>query len=363
MIPNELCDDLLEAQGKPKGDVRLAVCNNCGHLFNRAFDEQLVAYAKGYENPLHHSPLFRTFAEDLVQYLVHRYSLSGKRVVEIGCGDGYLLDLLHKHGVVEGLGFDPSMADRVSPFIKSAAVKIVPEYFGAESLKGEFDFVVCRHVLEHLSDPLSLLKMLRKNIGDNHVPVYFEVPNGEWVLKSTSLWDVIYEHVSYFTAPSIEYLFRESGFTPTRISTHYGEQFLSIEAFPSQDNIVAAPSTHDLPALASDFKMNSESIIGNWNDYLRSVNGCVVVWGAGSKGISFANLFAGLGRPVEAIVDLNPNKHGMNVPGSGTPVIAPEELVALNPDVVLIANRQYEPEIKARLTQMGIHSDIESIVA
>ena len=59
---NVLLPDEAEAKAAPRGTLDLGICRVCGHVFNLAFDPELVAYAEGYENSLHHSPRFQAYA-------------------------------------------------------------------------------------------------------------------------------------------------------------------------------------------------------------------------------------------------------------------------------------------------------------
>ena len=53
---NVLWNSHQEALEAPRGDILLGYCTRCSHIYNQAFDPQLVAYAQGYENSLHFSP-------------------------------------------------------------------------------------------------------------------------------------------------------------------------------------------------------------------------------------------------------------------------------------------------------------------
>ena len=66
---------------------------------------------------------------------------------------------------------------------------------------------------------------------------------------------------------------------------------------------------------------------------------------------------AGIGR----VVDVNPRKHGSYVPGSGTPVMAPESLPDYEPDIVVLANPIYEDEVRSILAGLGQHADVVCI--
>jgi 2-polyprenyl-3-methyl-5-hydroxy-6-metoxy-1,4-benzoquinol methylase len=81
------------------------------------------------------------------------------------------------------------------------------------------DFIACRHVLEHIADPATFLRQIRAWIGNRlDTVIFFEVPNALYVLRSMSIWDFIYEHVTYFTPPALAYLFGHCGFDVQRIA-------------------------------------------------------------------------------------------------------------------------------------------------
>jgi SAM-dependent methyltransferase len=352
VICNQLWPDPASARNAARGDIDLALCETCTLLVNRSFHDDLIAYAPGYENALHFSPHFRTFAEGLCSDLVRRYGLEGRDVVEIGCGDGHFLHLMVAHGVRSATGFDPSMAGQATPFAETPGVEIVPQQLRTDQLDRAFDFLLCRHVLEHLPNPLAMLRDVRTAIGDRACSVYFEVPNGLWIVKKPSIWDVIYEHVSYWTPTSVETLFRRAGFSILSLQTGYDGQFLMIEAQPTAAEPAFLPIEQDrlkVVRACRSFHQTSRTLFSGWDRRLAALAGDgkeAVIWGAGSKGISFANAVAASSGCVIAMVDVNTRKHGRFVPGVALPVISPKELATHAPDLVLISNALYAREIQ-----------------
>ena len=77
-----------EALHISKGDIRLTFCRTCGHVFNTAFDPGLIEYSLEYENSLHFSPRFQTYATSLAKRLIKTYNLYQKDIIEIGSGKG-----------------------------------------------------------------------------------------------------------------------------------------------------------------------------------------------------------------------------------------------------------------------------------
>ncbi|MGB3247377.1 MAG: methyltransferase domain-containing protein [Sulfitobacter sp.] len=355
VICNQLWPDAEAARTAPSGDVDLVRCPDCALIWNAAFESERMVYAPGYENALHFSPKFQSFAEELAKGLVDRFELTGKNVFEIGCGDGHMLDLMSKCGAATATGFDPSMKDKETPFTARDGVEIVPEYFRSDQLDRPFDAILCRHVLEHLDAPMPLLHDIRRAIGDRDVPVYFEVPNAGWMLRAVSMWDVIYEHVGYWTSASMSAAFRRAGFEPVSVTEGYDGQFLMLEARPAAPDLSwLSPDTGTVAKDAEAFATAANGLLDGWRDRLGKLDGKAVIWGAGSKGITFANALGDAAAPLAALVDLNPRKHGLYVPGVALPVVAPEALKDVQPDLVLISNALYEGEITTQVRAMGL---------
>ena len=227
-----------EALAAATGPLSLSACLDCGHVFNHAFDATRLAYAPGYENSQHASSVFRSYAERLVDRLIDRYGIRDRAVVDIGCGRGDLLAMLCERGGNHGFGFDPSYAGTTAAE-GERQFTIQREYFGPEHAAAiRPSLVSCRHVLEHVEDPVAFLRTLRTTIeacGD--AVLYLEVPSGEELLSSLGLWDYLYEHVSYFSAQSLEAVLNAAGFEVLAMRRDFGGQFLCADAR------VACPST------------------------------------------------------------------------------------------------------------------------
>jgi SAM-dependent methyltransferase len=359
---NQLWPDAAAARSAPVGDVELAFCRDTGLIWNLRFEPALVDYAGGYENALHFSAGFQAFAEDLVRGLVSRHGLEAKDVVEIGCGDGYLLGLLARHGVRSATGFDPAADGCSAPGAATENVRIVPGVFDPRQLDRPIDALLCRHVLEHLDDPLGLLAAIRAAIADRPVPVYFEVPNAEWILESVSVFDVIYEHVTYWTEAAIETLMRRSGFAPLSIARGYGDQYLMVEAVADLPDPGWLPdSTDELAASVAAFAERAHALTAGWREALARRAGRTLVWGAGSKGITFANMVGTSEGSLHGFIDINPRKSGLYIPGLGLPVLSPDQLVRVDPDLILLANGRYAVEIEDSVAELGLAPEFRTI--
>lgn len=366
MVCNELLDTREHALGVTLGDVDLVYCDTCGSISNAAFDPRRIDYDARYENALHFSGTFQAFASSLAGRLIAEYDLKGKSVAEIGCGDGFFLRLLRRGGAGACIGYDPSMSGgRLAELPDCEGVTIFPESFGHQDLPADVSALVCRHVLEHIASPVDFLGAIRDRIKHDDCVVYFEVPNAGWMLESHSLWDIIYEHVTYWTPAALDTAFRKAGFTPVKISTGFDNQYLMIEARPTKISPPVAagrPEPDDWQTASRTFGAASRRILHRWHERLSAMQAdgrSAVLWGGGSKGVTFLNAVEAARHTVRAVVDVNQRKQGKFVPGTAHPIVAPSELPALAPDLVIVANEIYLDEIRQQIAAMGLEPDFD----
>jgi hypothetical protein len=355
------------ARDAPCSDIDLALCERCALIYNAKFDPALVQYAAGYQNPLHVSECFRGFAAELGSRLVKHHHLFGGTAIEIGCGDGFFLERLVESGMHRGIGYDPAMTG-LTAGRKIPGVQIVPELFNVDESADSVDAIICRHVFEHLASPVEFLSQLRSNIGGQDTLMYFEVPNATRMLESVIVWDVIFEHFTYWTSATLSALFVRCGFNPLSVSTDFGDQFLMLEARPSLWPAKSSwPTRAEVRAIkdqCSHFGETSTKLISYCKTMLRDLRAQgrkAVVWGAGSKGITFANLIAGREPLLAGIIDINPEKQGKYVAFSSLPVLAPSQLSDLRPDLVILMNENYTLEVSKLLKEIGVAADIQNV--
>lgn len=81
------------------------------------------------------------------------------RILDVGCGRGQLLSVLHRAGFRHLAGVDPFLA---------ADHEVIPGIWvrkrPVEAMPGAFDLVMLHHVLEHVSEPLAMLVACRERL-------------------------------------------------------------------------------------------------------------------------------------------------------------------------------------------------------
>jgi len=139
------------------------------------------------------------------------------RILDFGCGDGALLRM------ARGFGFDAFGID-VSASRNGAALndgyRIYSDLGALDAADPEpFDAIVLSQVLEHVVDPLGLLRAMEARLAPEGV-LFVAVPDTSGVAVPRNFHEFTLvqpiEHINAFTPDSLRYVARRAGFTPVR---------------------------------------------------------------------------------------------------------------------------------------------------
>lgn len=363
MLPNRE-----EALNFPCDNLLLGFCDRCGFITNIAFDSKWTAYDSNYEDQQSFSPTFNQFALDLANYLIAKYDLYNKDIVEIGCSKGDFLLLLCELGNNRGVGIDPSAIPGRVESQAARRVLFIQDYYGEHHAQYVGDFICCRHTLEHIPSTAHFLKTVRRSIGDRLDPVVcIEIPDTVRVLEELAFEDIYYEHCSYFTPGSLARLFRACGFEVIDLYRVYGDQYLLIEARPIS---VSSQRIHPLEETVEetlqtvrDFASRIEDKLSQWKhnlEQLKIEGRRVAIWGSGSKCVAFLTTL-NMADAIEYVVDINPHRHGKFIPGVGKQIMSPASLQEYRPDRVIVMNSIYRKEIQQQLNQLGLMPEVVTL--
>ena len=359
-----LADDVEEARGYLRGTIDLALCRSCGFVTNTRFDPANVDYSSSYEETQSFSPRFRRFAASLVNKLVDGYGIRDKTILEIGCGRGDFLAMLCQAGNNRGIGIDPSYREGDLESEVLSRLKFIPEFYSEAHQDLTADLICCRHTLEHIQPTAEFLGKIRRSIGDRETIVFFEVPDVARVLRDLAVWDIHYEHCSYFTLGSLARLFRRSGFEILELEMGYEDQYCLIVAKPTRgtsgDQFPAEDDLARTARLVDSFRARYPQQVERWRADLRRIGHGrkrAVVWGGGSKAVSYLTVL-GVTREVAFVVDINPQRQGKFLAGPGHQILGPSALLEYRPEVVIVMNPIYLDEIGADLDRMGLTPEL-----
>lgn len=130
-----------------------------------------------------------------------------KRLLDFGAGKGQFLVEAKESGWT-GIGIETAK-ERADFAREKYGVEVIQEFYSEGKVReGNYDLITLNHVLEHLPDPIGLLKaLLDSNLSKNGL-VYIEVPRADsWQAKIAGKnwmhWDIP-KHLTHWTEAGLE---------------------------------------------------------------------------------------------------------------------------------------------------------------
>ena len=197
--------------------------------------------------------------------------------------------------------------------------------------RGAADVLLVRHVAEHAYDPAEFFRAFAALIKPGGY-VVIEVPDCQRALDAgdcTTLWE---EHTLYYTAATFQQSLRIAGLEPV---------FFRNYAYPFENSLVAilkvAPPGRADAAVAAEecargagFAARLEARRAAFRKYLenyRKSEGRIAMFGAGHLAATFLTVMNAPG-VIDFVVDDNPNKRGLFMPGSRLPIVGSDVLLS-----------------------------------
>ncbi len=343
-----------------RGEFRLAVCQSCGFAWNRTFDRKKILYDENYDNAVP-STVMGMYYQEISEYLNEKYNLHGGLIVDIGCGNGeFLRALCDVQPDCRGLGIDPALDHSKEEL--DGRLALVRSEFSSDLLMEQPTLVVCRHVLEHIPEPVAFLRCINNALtayGSCHC--FFEVPDLSWIVENRAFWDFCYEHCNYFTSGSLSETLRRAGFEPRATRLGFGSQYRWMEARSEQ--VKALPwgpaGEHGLVDQVLRYADDESVDIAAIRDQIKQAKTEgqeIAIWGMATKGVIFSLLIDPDATLIDFCIDMNPNKQGCFVPIAGHSIEAPEVLLKASKEklIIIVMNENYGEEIFRKCREMGL---------
>jgi len=244
-------------------------------------------------------------------------------------------------------------------------VKLVGDFFSDKSIKGlSAEFLASKMTLEHIpavDNFAGVVEQLAKQSAPG-MRIFIQIPESERILRDCAFEDIYYEHCNYFTETSLKGLFARHGFSIEGVSREYDGQYLAITGvFTGTASVPGmAGQVSRLKAMVEGFKTAFARKIADWKKIVEDRTAAgkrVVIWGSGSKGVSFLAALSN-NALISHVVDINPNRQGKFMVGTGHPIVGPADLKAIKPDTVIVMNAVYKKEIGEMLAAQGLSPEL-----
>lgn len=338
-----------------------AKINACGllQLKNSAPLNEMYGASYGYYSSI--SPTMVSHLKEIVDHLVKFVNPDpGDIVLDIGCNDGTLLNLIEDKGMIR-VGIDPSSKKFISNFQKD--IKVMFDFFSEETVRKIIGNNKCRIITSiamfyDIENPVDFMRQIRSLLA----------PNGIWalelsylplMLKNLTYDQICHEHVSYFGLQQIKWMTDRTRLKILDVhfnNVNGGSFFIIVGrddgSLISNDEKIneildSEKPLHNIEPLMR-FKnriLSHRDEVCNYLNLAKEADKKIFGYGASTKGNIVLN-YCNIGPEyLNAICDSNPEKHGLVTPGTRIPIISKEEMRQANPDYLFVLIWHFRHEV------------------
>ena len=274
----------------------------------------------------------RAFRREQFGRWIAEHDLTGRKVLEVGCGRGEYLALLAEAGAdAHGLEYAPAAVAACHAaglhahrgFLEDPSIRLA---------SGPFDGFAILNFLEHIPAAPLTLQAIAANLTDGASGLV-EVPNFDMILRAGLFAEFIPDHLFYFTRQTLTALLERNGFDV-------------LDCRPAwHDYVLSATVRKRRPLDLSPLLACQDALKAAFDTFLaRFAPGRVAIWGAGHQALALISLMA-LAPRVAYVVDSAPFKQGRYTPATHRPIVAPERLADGEVDAVIVLAASYSDEV------------------
>jgi len=346
----KLLDSPDPVQGR-RVDISLYKCADCDMVQIDPDTLEHDAYFEDYLMSRSCTELYVRYDTGLAEDFVGRFDLEGKRVVEIGCGDGFFAEQLKLRGV-EVCAVEPSATAR--GLAEQRGVECYDVFLGPDidtHVTERFDAFVTKQVMDLVKDPNTFLASLGRILRPGAHGLV-DVPSWTKTLLDRRYYDVLGDRVGYYTARTLSEILERNHFHVLEVFRGADDEYVgAYVCYEGGEDGLTEAFTSEF----SEFKSRLSAILEPY----RAAGKRVAAWGAGAKGVtlfSFARVDAST---IPYVVDKDPHKWGRYLPGSLLRVVPPERVGQDPVDAMIITGVMFSREITRELVRdHGFTGDI-----
>ena len=339
------------------GPLRLVKCTGredvCGLLqMEHSYDlGEMYGDNYGYRSGLNASMV--EHLHNKVKEILEQVELKkGDLVIDIGSNDSTTLQAYPSSGPVL-VGIDPTGTKFYNYYPEH--IELIPDFFSANLVREHFPqhkakVVTSFSMFYDLEDPMGFMQQVYEILADDGIWV-FEQSYMPTMLDTNSYDTVCHEHLEFYALHQIKWMTDRVGFKILGVEFNgiNGGSFSVTVAKSHGDTSVVRSAQkilddERLKALdtLTPYREFANRVVKTKRDLLkfiettRAEGKSVAVLGASTKGnvlLQYCKLTA---NDIEFVGEVNPEKFGCYTPGTWIPIIPEQELLAKNPDYLVV---------------------------
>lgn len=210
-------------------EIQIVQCNQCGYIYNVKFDNdkmQKAYYSGEYITPIALSNTMNSYIKFL-RDKIKQYAKRDSIFLEIAPGGCDLIFALSKDFKYI-YSIDPSVTSSIL-LKETQNIQHIKDCFSYDrinqKLSHKIDFIISRHLIEHIDTPKEFLEDMVKIIANNGI-IYLETPNVLNIFESKRFYEIRHEHCGYYQNATLINIMKEFGCELLECLSLYDGQWL-----------------------------------------------------------------------------------------------------------------------------------------
>jgi len=342
-----------------KGPLHLVKCTGegdvCGLLqMEHSYDlDEMYGDNYGYRSGLNDSMVKHLHKK--VERILEQVELNdGDLVIDIGSNDSTTLQAYPSTGPVL-VGIDPTGV-KFHKYYPSH-IKLIPDFFTSSLLKDKFPdkkakVITSFSMFYDLEQPMVFMQEIHDVLADDGIWV-FEQSYMPTMLEMNSYDTVCHEHLEYYSLSQIKWMAERIGFTIIDVEfndINGGSFSVTVKKSVEGNDINHSQAVNDILENENellldtlepyiDFAKRVEKLKCELIDFVEKIkkdNQTICVLGASTKGNVLLQYCEFTDSDIPFVGEVNPEKYGRFTPGTKIPIISEDELIAKEPDYLLV---------------------------
>ncbi len=321
--------------------LNLHQCKNCGLV---QFDCEPVDY---YRDVIRSGGFTTTMVElrrRQFDHLIRTYDLECRKFIEVGCGQGEFLGVLAEFPVQ---AYGVEHREDLVELARKKGLDVVrgftedPDTVLGEN--GPYDVFLSFNFLEHQPEPGVMLDCIWNNLTEDGLGLV-TVPSLEYILQYDGYYELIRDHIAYYSFETLGNLLRLHGFEVLEEEmVNRDTCAVIVRKVQREEKKVRPVERVDVSTMEASYGMIRDEIL-KLSDTLQREGKTLAVWGASHQGFTLAATTC-LKETARYIIDSAPFKQGRFAPTSHLPIVAPDYFHTEPVDAILIVAPGYTQEI------------------
>lgn len=347
-ITGYVCKTKKESINQPIFNIKINFCLNCNVLFQshvRGAEKILKNIYTNHQVIFRNSKFYRKYYQELIKTVKSSLDVNKKnKIIEIGANDGSFLKKLSLK--IEASFFAVESSKIVKKYFPKN-ITLLNNFFNLELANkikkkyGTMDYIIIRHVLEHIKNPKFFFKLLNK-ISNSETVMLIEVPYLVSIFKFKRFENISYSHLVHYNVKSMILLANSCGFFIFKyklVKTDGGSIVFFLKKNPKDTNLSIIPKSENKRNFLFMFKKFCKLFIRsqkNFDNFIKKhfKKKRTIGFGAGAKGQFLIHMY-NMKKHMKYVIDETKFYCNKFIPGTNIKIINLKKALKMRKSLII----------------------------